>query len=172
MKKYIFFLILCTFFSTPALYAVEDIPKPVPSFDEFMQNTKNYCEGSTQEWAQNSSIVPVPQYPSLDADAINRQIDRLKNMKTLTADEQQKLINDLSASRIGLTAFATLEVARLQYRAAMNSLFACAVVESRLNILTKLRAAIPKNVSEILTALNKEEKSLQTQKNTLQCNSA
>lgn len=171
MKHLLFFIPILLI---PAFaWAQDDIPNDVLSFSDYEQNARNYCDKKTQEWGQYNSIVPIPQYPELTATAVNRQIARTESLSSLSPEERAKLQRDLDMGRIGnFSEYKTLEVARLQYRAAMNNLFACSVVESRLSILTKMREIIPTKNSEIVHLLQKEERALQTQKSNLQCNSA
>lgn len=67
-------------------------------------------------------------------------------------------------------------MARTQYRASMNSVFACGIISSRLSILETLREEISKEAStrksEIQDQLDKEKSRLQSESDKLKCNSA
>ena len=177
MQKNIFILCLCLSASCGAAFAQDELPVVVQDFDQYQTNAATYCDAPEREWAKTNTLVPIPQYPKLESTAINNQIARTQSLDTLTQSEKEKLKNDLNMNRIGdFSGYKTLEVARLQYRSTMDSLFACSVVESRLSILTGLQETIKKRIpnrnSEILQKLSKEEKLLRTQKNNLNCNSA
>ena len=81
---------------------------------------------------------------------------------------------ELDMSRIGnFSGFKTLEVARLQYRAQMNSVFACSIIEGRLLILSDLRDALGRSPnSEVQTLLDQEQKKLETQRDSISCKSS
>lgn len=108
---------------------------------------------------------------------MNEQIARTQNLANISEDEKNRLASELDMSRIGnFDGFKTLEVARLQYRSAMDSLFSCSIVDSRLRILDNVRSTV-ENVtnggnSEIKLQLDKEQKRLEREKNNLQCNNS
>lgn len=171
MKHCIYICLLL--FPWTVLAQSTDTPKTVLSFWEHEANVRAYCDGASQEWSQYSNLAPIPQYPELESSAVNRQIERTPNLSNISDEERGRLAQELTMGRIGnFSEFKTLEVARLQYRSTMNSIFACAVIESRLNILTKIQDVLPTKNSEIVTLLKKEETSLRSQKGKLQCNSA
>jgi len=130
------FLAFLIFFLPSAVLATEELPVVVQTFEQYQQNVAAYCDAPEREWTKTNTIVAIPQYPKLDSSAVNAQIARTQSLSNLTQTEKQKLQQDLNAARIGdFSGYKTLEVARLQYRSTMDSLFACAVVESRLEIL-------------------------------------
>lgn len=118
---------------------------------------------------------PIPQYPELTQTAVNAQIARTQNLSNISEEEKNRLASELDLSRIGdFSGFKTLEVARLQYRSAMNSIFSCAIIDSRLRILDDVRSQVESAVkganSEIKMQLDKEKTRLEREKNNLQCN--
>lgn len=120
--------------------------------------------------------MSIPQYAELSADAVNAQIERTQNLENLTNEEKIRLKDDLNMSRIGnFAGFKTLEVARLQYRASMDSLFSCALITSRLRILDDLRAQISQTFSEtnseIKQQMDRERNRLERESGNLNCNS-
>lgn len=171
MKK--FFLILVFFWAIlPNVFSAEELAKVTKTYEEYQQNSKNQCDASHNPWSENNSLVPIPQYPKLDTQAVNNQINS-PNLENISDSEKEKLKKELDMQRIGeFSGFKTLEVARLQYRSTMNSLFACAIVESRLKILSDLRANFTELSSEINQQFDKEQKKLEEQKSKLNCQSA
>lgn len=173
MKKSLFFL-FCIFLLPSLTFALDEPTKGI-DYEEYKKNTELYCDSSDREWSTMSRLVPIPQYPKLDADAINNQIRRTESLTTLTSTEKERLGQDLSMDRIGnFSGYKTVEVARLQYRSTMNTLFACSVIESRLDILKNLTDEIarqfPSGNSEIKKKLQTEAKKLEKQSSELQCN--
>lgn len=83
-----------------------------------------------------------PDYARLETRAINTSISRTIVAENLPS-EKEKLARELDSLRIGNNAgLKSLEVARLQYRSAMNNTFACAIIDSRTQILADLRKKI------------------------------
>lgn len=147
------------------------------SYQSYLDGAKSYCDSTDRYWGKNNAIRPVPQYPELKASAVNHQISRTQNLSNLSTEEKNRLASELDMSRIGdFSGFKTLEVARLQYRSTMNSLFSCAIVNSRLRILKGLRETVESTLnganSEITTQLNKEQTRLEREKDNLQCNNS
>mgnify|MGYP001689624285 FL=1 len=147
------------------------------SYQSYLDGAKSYCDSTDRYWGKNNAIRPVPQYPELKASAVNHQISRTQNLSNLSTEEKNRLASELDMSRIGdFSGFKTLEVARLQYRSTMNSLFSCAIVTSRLRILKGLRETVESTLnganSEITTQLNKEQTRLEREKDNLQCNNS
>lgn len=174
-----FFVIFLTFFGNSEKIFAEIIPtENNPDFTSYENNiagAKKYCDDPSQPWAKNSALVTIPQYPKLEASAVNGQIERTKNLSTLTESEKERLQADLDLTRIGnFSGFKTLEVARLQYRASMDSLFSCSVVTSRLKILSDLQETISgtftETNSEIKQQLEKEKMRLERERDKLGCN--
>ena len=147
------------------------------SYQSYLDGAKSYCDSTDRYWGKNNAIRPIPQYPELKASAVNHQISRTQNLSNLSTEEKNRLASELDMSRIGdFTGFKTLEVARIQYRSTMNSLFSCAIVNSRLRILKGLRETVESTLnganSEITTQLNKEQTRLEREKDNLQCNNS
>lgn len=147
------------------------------SYKAFQDGAKAYCDDPSRAWGQNNALVPIPQYPELSAEAVTTQMNRTQNLQNISDEQKNRLQSELSTERIGnFSGFKTLEVARLQYRAAMNSVFACGIVESRLTILAGLREALDASTSsrksEIQTQLDKEKSRLENERDKLKCNSA
>lgn len=169
-KKLIFAFLISIFFDFTVNAQHQELPVVTKTYEQYLQNTKNQCEQNDVPWKKYNSLVPVPQYPKLESSAVNAQITS-PNLENLSWEEKERLKKDLSLERIGsFQGFKTLEVARLQYRSTMNSLFACSAIESRLLILGGLREALGGEISsEIKSLLDKEQKKLETQKSDLSC---
>lgn len=156
------------------VFAADELPKVELTYQEYKSDAIAQCDNENKPWGEYNSLVPIPQYAALRADAVNQQIERLKDLDTLPSEERERLVAELDVSRIGdFSGFKALEVARLQYRSTMNSVFACGVVESRLSILRDLRQKIDARFaatnSEIRQKLEAEMDRLQKQKDTMNC---
>ena len=175
MKKFLLSLAFTILFPLGTFAA--DEPKVVMTYEEYLKNTQAYCDVPEREWHDLSRIVPVPQYAKLSTDAISAQIDRTRSLGTLTTAEKTRLQEELDKNRIGdFSGYKAVEVARLQYRSTMNTLFACSVVESRIGILQKLTEEIarhfPASNSEIKKKLQTEAKKLEKQSSELSCSTS
>lgn len=176
----VFFLIFFTFFSNTEKIFAENIPETdldLTDYNKYLESAKSYCDNSDRVWGKNNALVTIPQYPKLEASAVNNQINRTKNLSTISDEEKSRLAEELDMTRIGnFSRFKTLEVARLQYRASMDTLFSCTLVTSRLKILSDLQNAISgtftESNSEIKQQLEKEKMRLERERDTLGCNSA
>lgn len=179
-KKIFIFAIIFSVFN--GFFAVaETIPTAenpdYKSYNSYLEWAKKSCDNLSAPWWQNNSLLTIPQYPELSSDAVNAQIERTKNLQNISDEERARLQIDLDMWRIGdFSGFKTLEVARTQYRASMNSVFACGIISSRLSILETLREEISKEAStrksEIQDQLDKEKSRLQSESDKLKCNSA
>lgn len=169
MKKIYLFLFSCLYFNT--VFTAQEIPAVTKTYEQYQQNAKNICDWQDAPWSKSNALVPIPQYPKLDANSVNSQINS-PNIDNLSSDEKIKLMTELNMQRIWtFDWFKTLEVARLQYRATMNSVFACAILESRLKILDDLRENFTKISSEINKQLDNEKVRLSNKKDSMNCNS-
>ncbi len=166
-------ILVSGFFIFPYSASADTVPTGInpdfSSYENYQKTVKSSCDNTQHAWSQNSALVSIPQYPELNATAVNNQIERTKNLTNLTTEEKERLIQDLDMTRIGnFSGFKTLEVARLQYRANMDSLFSCALVDSRLRILndlqTQLATTFTKSNSEIKQQLEKEKLRLEREK--------
>lgn len=181
-KKYFQFgkiLILCGFFGfhTGTIFAAEEIPTKVLDYKEYKKNATAQCDSPNVPWGKDNSLLPVPQYGELKAEAVERQRQQLLNSSRPSEEEKNRLNDELDRIRIGnFSGFKTLEIARLQYRTTMDNLFSCAIVESRLHIIndvqTRINAAFPALRSEIQQQLEHEAERLQSHKNRMKCNPA
>lgn len=143
----------------------------------YLEKSKEECDNPNALWGQHNALVPVPQYAELSANAVNGQIEKTQNSDAITDEERIRLAGQLNMNAIGsFDGFKTLEVARLQYRSTMNSIFACGIVSSRLSILADLREQIASSTStrksEIQNQLDKEKTRLENERDKLKCNSA
>ena len=133
-------------------------------FDEYKKETETFCDNSAQPWndpktggGKNASI---PLYPNLEANEILASLSSLKSREEIPA-LRERIEKELDEKRIGnFTGFKTLEIARIQYRTAMDHTFACSVLKSRVNTLSTLQEVINKSMgsksSEIQNKLKKE----------------
>lgn len=120
-------------------------------------------------------MIPKIDYPELEASAVNKAMAKWKTDTRVIGDEKARLEADLDPKLIGeYSGFKALEAARIGYRSRMNSLFACAIVASRIDTLTDLQKNIEKKVksknSEVLQKLKNDAQKLNQTYNTLKCN--
>lgn len=160
-----------------AFAATEEAPIVVPSYKEYQANAKAQCEAPEKPWTQNTTVLPIPQYPELSSEAVNHQIEQIQSLDKFPIEEKNRIAKELSNNALGsFEGLKTVEVARVQYRSTMNSIFACGVTESKLRILQKTQDIVagrfPSSQSEIQEILKKEKTKLLTLKDTLKCNNA
>lgn len=177
IKKNLIILIgvLIYFMSFSNTFAAQEVPTLTMSYNDYRTNAKNQCDDSKAPWFANSGIVSIPQYAKLTSDAINANINTISSDKRWSEDEKSRLKEELNMQRIGdFEGFKALEVARLQYRANLDNLFSCSIVESRLHIINdiqnKINAVFPSTQSEIQQQFKKIASQLQIHKNRMQCN--
>lgn len=147
------------------------------SYEEYIAWSEKFCDDSTKPWWKNNTLVPKIDYPELTDASVNATITKWRDSKPewMIWDEKSRLRYDLDPVRIGeFDWFKALEVARIGYRANMNSLFACGVISSRINTIVELKELIGQKVknkknSEILDSLKKEWDKLIKTSNTLKC---
>ncbi len=133
-------------------------------FDAYTEEAKTFCDNSAQPWndpktggGKNASI---PAYPNLEANEILTTLSNLTSREEVPA-LRERIQKELDEKRIAnFTGFKTLEIARIQYRTAMDHTFACSVLKSRVNTLSTLQEVINKTMgtksSEIQNKLKKE----------------
>jgi hypothetical protein len=146
------------------------------SFEDYEKRTIKECADkpwtNTDEWGGN--IMPIPQYPKLDKSAIEKAIVDIEKMKT-SPEELQRIQSDIEKlNSESEWIFKTLEISRITYRAMMNGVFWCAVVQSRQNmrnsLLKKIEEKYPAaNTSEIQEKLKREWERLDAQAKVLSC---
>ncbi len=175
MKK-IFISLVYILFLPLSSYAQEE-KEFNATYESYQNNVKKYCDTKDRPWAKKNALIPIPQYPALDTDAINNQIEKTKNLNNVSNEEKRRLQEQLAQDRIAhFNGLKVVEVARNQYRAAMNNVFGCAVVDGRLQILDTLKKKIESQTqwrnSEINKKLDAEKDRLERQRDKLQCNTS
>jgi hypothetical protein len=147
------------------------------TYEEYIKEAGAYCDDTTQSWWTGNTLVPKIDYPELSSKSVNATLTKWKdnNPKWMVGEEKSRLRADLDPVTIGeYSWFKSLEVARIGYRSNMNALFACAVISSRIEILTDLQELISKKInpknSEILKDLEKKGKKLWETASVLKCN--
>lgn len=150
---------------------------PVQSYDTYKRLLKEWCDDATHPWNDpqygDPFIVAPPTYSELSTAALNASISRTQTAENLPS-EKTKLSQELDPTRIGnFTGLKSLEIARIQYRSAMNNIFACAIIDARTEIIVDLQKKIaqtfPWKNTEIKNQLEKEEKKLRATRNELPC---
>lgn len=163
--------LLCTLSLSGDIFAANG-----QSYSDYQEKSKEFCEDPKKDWHEWSNLVGVIDYPELNDTIINQTIAnwRVKEEWRI-GDEKNRLLEDLDPSKIGdYSGFKTLLIARTGYRSNMNSLFACAVVSSRIQALDTLQEIIKEKItkknSETLEKLNREADKLKENLDKLKCN--
>ena len=146
------------------------------TYTEYKKQSNTFCEDPKRDWHEWSNLVGFIDYPELNDTIINQTMASWRVKKEWNIwSEKNRLLEDLDPSRIGdYSGFKTLEIARTGYRSNMNSLFACAVVASRIQTVDTLQTIIKEKVtsknSEILEKLKREANNLKETQSKLLCN--
>lgn len=160
MRKIIFIATLFVFFVIK-----EGIIHAEPmSFEEYQTSATYFCDNTEAEWNKTSRVVWVLTYPELRAENVNTWMeDMITQEKTPLG--KQYLEAALDPGYIWeFDGYKAIEVAQRVYHARMDSLFDCAVIESRIGIIEWLKKAQAlKWQSEIINKLTKELTILSTQ---------
>ena len=164
------------------LFAGSDDEDPMSNmtpmtYETYEKQMKEKCE-TDKPWTNPKeggwNIVAPPKYPELTKVAIERQAQKILEAKN-TPEELERLRKDLDMTRIAsLDTFKNLEIARIDYRRTMNSVFGCAIIQSRKNTLENLIKKIEKqypstNQSEIKWKIKRESDKLKVQWDNLSC---
>jgi hypothetical protein len=160
--KYIFFIISTVFL---ILASAGTTFAEAMSYESYSTGATAFCDNTDTDWNKTSRLVAKITYPELQSDTVNAW------MSSQIAGEQsvfgrEKLQKALDPARIGsFDGWRALEVAQTVYNTRMNTLFDCAVIESRMSIITGLQnAKAITGKSEITDKLKKEFAALVRQK--------
>jgi hypothetical protein len=145
------------------------------TYETYQTEANSYCNSSGQTWSKYNTLVPKIDYPAFDLASVNRTLAKSSNNSTVVGDEKLRLKSDLDPVTIGeYSGFKTVEIARINYRTQMNSLFACAVIASRIDTMDSLTRLIQTKIrvkdSETYKKLTRMTEGLTTTYNTLRCN--
>lgn len=167
-KKLLFICI-----SLPLLGIGQGVFAEPMTFDEYITDAKMSCDDPEKEWNQWSNpgepttrLVPKLTYPEFEANTVNAWMEQqIKQEKSPLGREYLK--QALDPAYIGnFDGFKSLEAAQNVYHARLNTLFDCAVIESRLGIILGLQESKAlKWQSEILNMLRKEYTKLEVLQN-------
>lgn len=159
LKKLLFICI-----SLPLLGIGQGVFAEPMTFDEYATDAEMFCDDTEKEWNQWSNpgesttrLVPKLTYPEFEANTVNawmeQQIDQEKSPLG-----KEYLKRALDPAYIGnFDGLKSLEAAQNVYHARLNTLFDCAVIESRMGIILGLQESKAlKWQSEILNMLKKE----------------
>ena len=162
MLKKIILISICTCLS---LFA-RDIFAEAMTYEAYSTEAKNFCETTAEDkWNTWSRLVPVILYPELKWENINAWMSSQIVSETSPVG-RANLSEALDPTRIGsYDGIRTLQVAQSAYHAQMNTIFDCAVIESRMSIIEKLQnARALQGRSEIIEKMKKELDKLKTQR--------
>lgn len=168
MKKLIILISVYSLVGVPFIFAeppTEALTREAApqTYQDFKQLLASDCDASDKKWMNSSeggSLAVPPEYPELDIGKVNSHI-----LSVIAADKKGVLATELDPTRIGeFSGLKSLEIARIEYRNTMDDLFACAVIDSRIQILkdlqTKINAKFPTPNDEIKIKLENESKRL------------
>lgn len=156
MTKNIITLFLSFFW---LIVSVSSFAAPI-SYDEYRKEATRSCESGKPWYSEKTRNAQTLLYPELNNDSIrawiNMQIERAEPGTPL----RETLLWELSPVRLWLWGEnKILHIIQVVYHARMNTVFDCAVIESRKNIIEILRNTSHWQ-SEILEKIKKEEISL------------
>ena len=156
---FLFIIVSLMFSGTMSVYATPQ------TYEAYQRESTNYCDGAERTWAQDKSLVPKIDYSEFATGAINATLAKSRNNTQTSNDEKLRIKSDLDPIRIGeYSGFKALEIARVNYRTQMNSLFACGIISSRIDTLDELTKLINQKIkpkkSNIQEALERESDKL------------
>ncbi len=169
-------ILIFLFTLIPTVLFAEDTVTDAETYEAYKKRVTDTCE-TDKPWTTadqgGGNIIAIPPYPELKKSAIEKRREDIMNAKN-TPEEQERLRSELDATRIAnLETFKTLEIVRIDYRNTMNSVFGCAVIQSRESMLENLIKEIAKKYpspqSEIQQKLKREWERLKIQKEALSC---
>jgi hypothetical protein len=136
----------------------------VMSYETYSSGATTFCDNPEVEWNKTSRSVGKITYPELKSETVNAWMSSQIASETSQLG-RAKLQEALDPARIGnFAGWRALEVVQSAYNARMNTLFDCAVIESRISIIKGLQEAKAINSrSEILKKLKKESDKLAQQ---------
>lgn len=135
------------------------------TYEEYEQDARAYCEDGKPWYADTTRNTQKVIYPKFDVNSINTWMSRERSQAENESSTNRNVIIDwLNPDRIWSINDTSriLELAQIVYHSKMNTVFDCAVIESRKNILESLRKTI-KWQSEILEKIKIEELKLDGQ---------
>ncbi|MBS9783818.1 hypothetical protein KGV55_00545 [Candidatus Gracilibacteria bacterium] len=167
-------LLFVSFFGSLKVFAADDA-QFTATFEAYKNNVTQYCDNTNQSWSKKNALVPIPQYAPLRIENINAQIEKAKKATNFFDNDKKRLQFQLAEGSISqFTGLKVVEVARNQYRTAMNRVFSCSVIDARLQIIGNMRKTVEQKTksknSEIKEKLNKIQKKLEKSQDKLQCN--
>jgi hypothetical protein len=135
--KYSIYIILLSFLT---LTSVESTFADVMSYEAY-QSGATFCDNEKQPWNDTSRVVAKITYPELKSDTVNAWMSTQITSETSTLG-QAKLREILDPVRIGnFSGWRALEGVQSVYHVRMDTLFDCAVIESRMAIIEGLKEA-------------------------------
>lgn len=151
----------------------EDVDDPwlIRSFVDYNKAVTDICESSSVPWANYKNALTLriikPEYPELSGATIAKTWQQLVN-DGITPEAKNRIQTELNTTPLGSSSlFSSVKLAGVQYRKIMDETYACAVLNSRSNILQTLRLQIEKNgseMSEIRTKLKSAEDAMKKAK--------
>ena len=107
----------------------------VMSYEAYSSGATTFCDNPEVEWNKTSRSVGKITYPELKSDTVNAWMSSQITSETSKLG-RAKLQEALDPARIGnFAGWRALEVTQSAYNARMNTLFDCAVIESRISII-------------------------------------
>jgi len=143
------------------------------TYEEYRVEAFNMCDSPEQPWNQTSTqgqsptrLVPIVNiYPPLNAETVNTWKSDMIAQESSEA-WREYLSRALDDNRIWqFSGYKSLEIAQQIYHARLNTLFDCAVIESRIAIIMGLQESNAiRGQSEIIASLSREMQRLSVQR--------
>lgn len=143
------FILLCI--SSPSFAA------PM-SYEAYQQEARAYCEEGKPWYSETTRNTQQVVYPEIAVSSINSWMSTMRaQAENESPIMREQLLYGLDPVRIGnIDSNKMLEIAQIAYHARMNTVFDCAVIESRKNIIELLKKTISWQ-SELLEKIRREE---------------
>jgi hypothetical protein len=144
----------------------------VQSYADYQKIYGLSCDAPEKSWnmldgSPDTPLYSLPTYVEIDTAAIKADI------ASLASDDCMKDQNITIDTIQGFPGLKTVEIARKKYRCAMDRIFGCGIVSSRLiisrDLLRKVKLKFPSANSEIQKKIDQEVKKLEAQYSKLSC---
>jgi hypothetical protein len=155
MKISYVFILIGMILSPFALFAEESGASGffIQTYADYQKAVKNVCESENVPWANYKNALTLkvikPEYSELTGSQVATTWQKLPS-EGKTSEAQSRLQTELDAKLLDPNSlFSSVKLAGVQYRKVMDETYACAVLDSRANVLRTLREQIEKNGTEM-----------------------
>ncbi len=149
----------------------------IDTYEKYTQAVQDICESPDVPWAdyKNSTTFTTlrPEYPALSGATI---AERWTEQPSQTQDVylQNMIEQALDTTDIDGSVFTSVRLAGVQYRTIMDQIYACGIIEGRIQVIERLEDQIDRNnngMTEIRTKLETMREALQEESTTHSCKS-